>query len=562
METEFVDARESLSPKNGAHGEGKNKNEIILSTNAMAINKQKASSRSSENGRSGSVSRSPTPAKRHLRRNSSFLVKSASKKLNVMISYNWGDQKIIIQVQSINSILYTVPTNQKIIIQLYRTLVESGFDVWLDIYEMEGDILEAMAEAVDAADVVLVAMCEKYKHSANCRAEAEYSLARRKKIIPLMMQENYEPRGWLGMVLGQKLYYKMHDEEAMQGSVTSLVGTLRKQKEIVAGGQTKLKSAVMKLQAFKEITRKVPSSQKKGKVDTSAAAVGSAAGAASSPAEVEIDSTGTEEKQQAVATLEAKAKSPQGGKQRDEMPCVVKEQRNGTSGSSSSNTLPEQSVHGAAGSASNDGAGSTNGHSYKENGTVQAQHSDTHCLAGSPVPLGAAIADAHELLSSGNTSSQKQQNKMEPQPASFFRSNTLDRFDATQRQQQDHHQRAIDHEQQSAKGGGGDTGTSTEALLAQIASLEGALERSIRPQHPQSQQQGSDQDSQHSTESTVSVMAKLASLEGEVAAVHRQLDSMSAVLYCGVGVGIGVALGVGVGAAIALYLVRGNHRPL
>ena len=37
-------------------------------------------------------------------------------------------------------------------------------------------------------------------------AEAEYAYTRRKPIIPLMMEENYRPDGWLGIILGSKLY--------------------------------------------------------------------------------------------------------------------------------------------------------------------------------------------------------------------------------------------------------------------------------------------------------------------------------------------------------------------
>ena len=36
--------------------------------------------------------------------------------------------------------------------------------------------------------------------------EASYAYARRKKIIPLMMEENYRPDGWLGIILGTKLW--------------------------------------------------------------------------------------------------------------------------------------------------------------------------------------------------------------------------------------------------------------------------------------------------------------------------------------------------------------------
>ena len=36
--------------------------------------------------------------------------------------------------------------------------------------------------------------------------EAEYAYQRRKRMIPLMMESNYSPDGWLGIILGSKLW--------------------------------------------------------------------------------------------------------------------------------------------------------------------------------------------------------------------------------------------------------------------------------------------------------------------------------------------------------------------
>ena len=41
-----------------------------------------------------------------------------------------------------------------------------------DLNGMKGNIMDAMAEAVDGADVVLYSVSEAYKDSANCRLEA------------------------------------------------------------------------------------------------------------------------------------------------------------------------------------------------------------------------------------------------------------------------------------------------------------------------------------------------------------------------------------------------------
>ena len=41
--------------------------------------------------------------------------------------------------------------------------------MWMDVEEMSGSTLEAMALAVEKAAVVLVCACEKYKLSPSCR---------------------------------------------------------------------------------------------------------------------------------------------------------------------------------------------------------------------------------------------------------------------------------------------------------------------------------------------------------------------------------------------------------
>ena len=71
---------------------------------------------------------------------------------------------------------------------------------------MGGSTLEAMAQAVERAKAVIICMSEKYKISPNCRTEGEYTFQLRKPIVPLLMQRKYKPDGWLGMLLGAKLF--------------------------------------------------------------------------------------------------------------------------------------------------------------------------------------------------------------------------------------------------------------------------------------------------------------------------------------------------------------------
>ncbi len=63
-----------------------------------------------------------------------------------------------------------------------------------------------MAKAVEESVGVLMCMTENYKQSSNCRAEAEYAFSLGKPIIPLIMQKGYKADGWLGIILGSKIF--------------------------------------------------------------------------------------------------------------------------------------------------------------------------------------------------------------------------------------------------------------------------------------------------------------------------------------------------------------------
>ena len=63
-----------------------------------------------------------------------------------------------------------------------------------------------MADAVEDAAVVCYGISEAYKESTNCRMEAQYAFQQQKDMVPLML-EDYRPKGWLGMILGVRLWY-------------------------------------------------------------------------------------------------------------------------------------------------------------------------------------------------------------------------------------------------------------------------------------------------------------------------------------------------------------------
>ena len=67
--------------------------------------------------------------------------------------------------------------------------------------------MDAMSDAVEGAEVVLYGVSRGYKESANCRLEANYAHQQDVDMIPLMVQEGYKAKGWLGLFLGTRLWY-------------------------------------------------------------------------------------------------------------------------------------------------------------------------------------------------------------------------------------------------------------------------------------------------------------------------------------------------------------------
>ena len=125
---------------------------------------------------------------------------------HVMISYQWDSQEVLVEVKD--------------------RLQASGYRVWMDLEQMGGSTLEAMARAVENSSVVLVCLSHQYKESPNCRSEAEYAYQLRKDIIPLMMQQNYKPDGWLGMIVGTKLWIDLRNIFNVEAAIGKLMKEL------------------------------------------------------------------------------------------------------------------------------------------------------------------------------------------------------------------------------------------------------------------------------------------------------------------------------------------------
>ncbi|XP_067664453.1 uncharacterized protein [Haliotis asinina] len=125
---------------------------------------------------------------------------------HVMLSYSWHNQKTVIEV--------------------YDKLKSEGFRLWIDIDDMAGSTLGAMANAVEKASAVILFISESYFESQNCRQEAEYTYKLKKTMVPVLLQGNYQPTGWLGIMIGTKLYFDMSPGKDFGAKLKELVREL------------------------------------------------------------------------------------------------------------------------------------------------------------------------------------------------------------------------------------------------------------------------------------------------------------------------------------------------
>eukprot|EP01051_Picozoa_sp_SAG22_P016367 SAG22_NODE_2298_length_2742_cov_2.665910_2_plen_346_part_01 len=126
---------------------------------------------------------------------------------HVFISYCWDQQAVIKRV--------------------HAALKSRAYRTWIDIEQMMGSTVDAMAGAVENAEVVLIGVSREHKESTNCRLEAQYAMQREVPTVPLMLTDGYRADGWLGMLIGTRMWYGFYgavltDETAFATKVSEL----------------------------------------------------------------------------------------------------------------------------------------------------------------------------------------------------------------------------------------------------------------------------------------------------------------------------------------------------
>eukprot|EP01052_Picozoa_sp_SAG31_P018536 SAG31_NODE_1317_length_8836_cov_3.151311_1_plen_650_part_00 len=127
---------------------------------------------------------------------------------HVMLSYSWGPEDAGGKF----------PAQEKVL-KIKSALEKRGIRVWMDVANMQGSTLSGMAEAVEGAYAVCIVLSPQYKESGACRTEADYAYTLKKHTIPLMATANYKPDGWLGILVGSKLWYNFYDQTQFEKQI-------------------------------------------------------------------------------------------------------------------------------------------------------------------------------------------------------------------------------------------------------------------------------------------------------------------------------------------------------
>jgi hypothetical protein len=90
---------------------------------------------------------------------------------HIFISYSWAQQEEVVKVKDRLKVNHFASSSLQLLhfMLLLCLKQEHGFRVWIDVDQMCGSTLEAMASGIENASVVLICASENYKISPNCR---------------------------------------------------------------------------------------------------------------------------------------------------------------------------------------------------------------------------------------------------------------------------------------------------------------------------------------------------------------------------------------------------------
>ena len=107
---------------------------------------------------------------------------SESNEQHIMISYQWDSQEMCIRIKN----------------ELEQRLNRK---VWIDLENMRGHTMQAMAKAVEQASCVLICMTRKYSESYNCKYEADYVVQQNNHMYQYLWKKDLILQDGIKMIL-------------------------------------------------------------------------------------------------------------------------------------------------------------------------------------------------------------------------------------------------------------------------------------------------------------------------------------------------------------------------
>lgn len=80
---------------------------------------------------------------------------------------------------------------------IYDELTENDCEVCIDPLENHPNLVDKMSEKIEQSNIIIICMSRNYKQSNYCRAEIQHAHKKNLKVIPIIIEENYQTDGWL-----------------------------------------------------------------------------------------------------------------------------------------------------------------------------------------------------------------------------------------------------------------------------------------------------------------------------------------------------------------------------
>ena len=107
--------------------------------------------------------------------------------------------------------------------KINQNLVKSGHQIWIDTEKMFGNLFDKMSEAIDSSEIVLVFITNEYCSSRYCKQECKYAFYNDKIIIPIKVNQDYNPMKVVGFCVVGLKYVDFSKIELFENSFRDLL---------------------------------------------------------------------------------------------------------------------------------------------------------------------------------------------------------------------------------------------------------------------------------------------------------------------------------------------------